>query len=213
MDLRQMYIDHLGELVYRNFKMRARVRYPQQYANVPLMEGVDIRDRRIWVWSDTHFEHHNIIEYDNRPFVNVDDMSGQMIRAYNNLVRPTDVCIWGGDVAFTGKEKTTKLVNKCNGYKILVVGNHDFNKKKLCVGGFDEIHLIYEMEFNGHKLVFTHFPFWNLPEPYINIHGHLHGGNHHPREMTEENKHRFIDIGVKCLGYMPHRLKDVLKWV
>ena len=51
----------------------------------------------IFVTSDPHFYHDNIIKYCNRPFSNVDEMNLTLIRNWNSKVTPEDdVYVIGG---------------------------------------------------------------------------------------------------------------------
>lgn len=86
---------------------------------------------RIFVTSDTHFNHTNIIKYCNRPFASVAEMNQTLIDNWNRVVRPQDTVIHCGDFAFTKANRKvasatiSTLANNLNGRKILILGNHD----------------------------------------------------------------------------------------
>lgn len=75
--------------------------------------------------SDTHFDHENIITYENRPFDNVSEMNNQLISLWNETVSDSDVVIHMGDFAMAQQERTEKIMSKLNGNIILLRGNHD----------------------------------------------------------------------------------------
>lgn len=83
-----------------------------------------------WVISDTHWFHKNIIEYNERPFENWEDMNEKMIEAWNNKVGKKDLVYHLGDLAMgngmgPNHEHLVKLLNRLNGRIVLIVGNHD----------------------------------------------------------------------------------------
>lgn len=75
--------------------------------------------------SDTHFDHENIIEYENRPFDNMHEMNSELIKSWNETVSPSDVVIHMGDFSMAKQERTEEIISKLNGNIILLRGNHD----------------------------------------------------------------------------------------
>lgn len=55
----------------------------------------------IYLTSDTHFSHANIIEYSKRPFANVDEMDEALVNNWNKVVTPKDIVYHLGDVIFS----------------------------------------------------------------------------------------------------------------
>jgi calcineurin-like phosphoesterase family protein len=45
----------------------------------------------IWIISDTHFGHNNIINYCDRPFSNVKEMNEAIIDNWNSVVKQNDL--------------------------------------------------------------------------------------------------------------------------
>ena len=78
-----------------------------------------------WFTSDTHFGHKNIIQYSNRPFKDFYHMDAAIVENWNTLVHPEDEVYHLGDVALGPWERWDEILRSLNGFKILVVGNHD----------------------------------------------------------------------------------------
>lgn len=78
-----------------------------------------------WFTSDTHFSHANILKYCNRPFYGTDHMDETLINNWNALVDTDDVVYHLGDVALGPIDSSLEKIKRLEGYKILVVGNHD----------------------------------------------------------------------------------------
>lgn len=203
--LNGMYVDDLNRIVEYNGSKKPRFRHANVYAGMPRVNGVDVTKERIWVWSDLHFGHKNIIRFSDRPFDDIPHMDEMLIANFNECVRPEDVSIWVGDVSFYGPEKTNEILRRCNGYKILVVGNHDIVKRKVKQMDFDEVHALYHLPHSDVDLVFTHFPMYNLPMPWINVHGHLHI-NH----RIDSVQH--INVCCEFHDYRPLELEQIQKW-
>lgn len=87
---------------------------------------------RVFVWSDQHFFHLNIIKYTKRPFAfspeGLLEQSRVLLQNYRETVQPQDLVVFLGDVAFTKKEmhsKIQEIFDAMPGRKILLKGNHD----------------------------------------------------------------------------------------
>ena len=131
---------------------------------------------KIFVTADLHFGHTNIIEYENRPFLNAEIMDRVMINNWNNVVGKRDTVFVLGDVSFYHQEKTTEIIESLAGRKILIKGNHDRRNNQWWVDvGFYEVStytIIYR-----EKYVMQHYPpmYMNDAIPYFYIYGHVHG--------------------------------------
>ena len=86
---------------------------------------------RTWIWSDLHLHHQNIIRYCHRPFETVEAMDEALLTAWRETVGEADTIICGGDIALAGALQGERLtrVRAMPGRKLLVRGNHDFNRK------------------------------------------------------------------------------------
>ena len=221
-DLRTLYVDHLhDEKLYvteSGNRKGTRANYPSMYDQVnardSILDGDGIDKSRVFVWSDQHFFHSNIIKYANRPFADVDEMHSVLLANYKAVVRPNDICIWVGDVGFAKDPTINHMLDAYPGYKILIAGNHDFGKrKKLRDLNFDEIHLTLAVEFPDNLFLgFTHFPledcklpnsqFTNLGVDVRNVHGHTH-------DKTIESDYLFSAC-VEMIDYTPVSLSSIV---
>lgn len=132
----------------------------------------------IFMISDTHFgDKGAILRYEGRPFQSGREMDEAMIANWNQAVKDTDTVYHLGDVAWNmGKEELKLLVDRLNGRKILVMGNHDrdFTVREWMDIGFEEVYpmpVVLEEFF-----LLSHEPMYVNPySPYANIFGHVHG--------------------------------------
>ena len=110
--------------------------------------------------ADTHFSHENIIRICNRPFNNIEEMEEKLISNWNNKVLDNDIVYILGDFSFKApKEKAISILNKLNGRKILIRGNHD---KYVGQRDFDEcfekIYDYLQITENKQQLILSHYP-------------------------------------------------------
>ena len=132
---------------------------------------------RVFIISDTHFGHEAIIRYCNRPFTSVEEMDQTMIKRWNETISNKDVVIHLGDFALCGKDKTREIIQKLNGKKILIMGNHDnYSEQFYRDAGFHTVSrfpIIYDNFY-----MMSHAPL-QLTETtcYFNAYGHVHNDN------------------------------------
>lgn len=138
--------------------------------------------RSIWLTSDTHFLHSNILGFAGKDgklirgedFLDVNHMNEVMIDNWNRVVKPGDKVYHLGDVFMGDKDKFKKLWPRLNGSKRLIVGNHD-DIKFLSSGGFFQKVTMWRI-FKEHNMVLTHVPIHNNSFRAVdfNVHGHIH---------------------------------------
>lgn len=87
---------------------------------------------RVFVWSDLHLFHLNVIKYTHRPFEfsqeGMEEQNRVILRNYQQIVQPQDLVLFLGDIAFyksQNREPLLKIFSAMPGHKILLVGNHD----------------------------------------------------------------------------------------
>ena len=176
----------------------------------------------IWVISDTHFRHSNILNFIDhntgklvRPmFTDVDAMDEHIIERWNSVVRPGDKVYHLGDVVMGDQEWFKKNWPRLNGSKRLIVGNHD-DIKFLVGGGFFQKVSMWRM-FPEFGLMFSHVPLHinSLyrypskdstekfePEIMLNVHGHLH------QNPSPEGPYR--NVCVETVNYTPINIEEL----
>ncbi|GAG05122.1 unnamed protein product, partial [marine sediment metagenome] len=120
------------------------------------------RRKNIYFTSDTHFGHHNVIKFDNRPFQGVYQMDKGIIKRWNSVVREQDIVYHLGDVGFykgdTAVDKMHDIVSQLNGTKIVLRGNHDKGYQTLLQYGFDSAMHNFTMEIANEMVTVSHYP-------------------------------------------------------
>lgn len=165
-----------------------------------------MKDRNIFVVSDTHFGHNNFLTFkDNsnnqiRPFASCEEMDDTMIQNWNKTVRDQDIVYHCGDVFFgQGHEHLWKLKGRLR----LVVGNHDDLKDVRLHKRFEKI-MMWRI-FKELNCVLTHVPIHesNLYKVDYNIHGHIH------EKPSPTDRH--INVCVEHHNYTPIALEELME--
>jgi calcineurin-like phosphoesterase family protein len=157
---------------------------------------------KVFFISDHHFGHKHIIDFESRPFKDVDEMNEVMIEKWNTVVGKQDKVFHLGDFSFLNKEKTKAIVSRLNGYKILILGNHDRGRSRAwwLDAGFDEVSeypIIYKDFF-----FLSHEPMYmNRHMPYVNVHGHIHSQKYEGIN--------YFNVSVEHWDYMPLSFEQI----
>lgn len=152
----------------------------------------------IYVISDTHFCHSNILSFTDRnnnlirpQFDNVQQMHDCMITNWNETVTEQDKIYHLGDVFVGNKEEFAKIWKQLKGKKRLVAGNHDDIKFLAKNNFFQKIYTWRVFD----KYVLTHIPVHlGSTIDRINVHGHLH---------EKKLPGPYYNVCVECTGYKP----------
>lgn len=175
----------------------------------------------VWATSDQHFGHKNIIKYENRlikmGFKQPNEITekeleihdNELIRRHNSVVGKRDLVLMLGDVALSSDtDKIRKIMNKLNGSKILIYGNHDAWYKGESLNEFLQIVPYLEFKYNGHFVVACHYPMeqWNRAH-----HGSYMLFAHCHSMATEFITDKRIHVGVDTNNYYPINLREVIK--
>ena len=160
----------------------------------------------IWLISDTHFFHKNIIGYCNRPFSSVEEMNETIRDRWNSVIKPQDHVYHLGDVYMEksgNKQAVETFLRSLNGKKRLVLGNHDDAMDYSLYSNFEKI-MVWR---NFEKVVLTHVPINvdNIPGgDRINVHGHVHN------KPSPEGP--YINVSVENTNYYPVNLDTLNVW-
>lgn len=159
--------------------------------------------RNIWVISDTHFGHDNIIKYCDRPFADSKEMNEALVENWNSVVKDGDIVYHLGDVYFGEKGRSVLLSERLKGRKRLILGNHDSGKDQTLHRYFQKIE-VWRM-FPEFGLLLTHVPVHestlNPRKCKINIHGHIH------EKDSPSEFHR--NVSVEKINYTPINIEEL----
>lgn len=160
--------------------------------------------------ADLHFFHEGIIGHCQRPFRGANEMNETLIRNWNALVPAKANIFVLGDMFWKGGdlEKYVKIMDRLNGSKWLVAGNHDnYSREQYLELGFEDAKDYLELAINKRAIVCSHYPLleWNgFYHGAWHLHGHVHGKGSH-------FSFRVMDVGVDAHNYLPVPWREVEK--
>lgn len=180
-------------------------------------------DSRIFVTSDFHLFHENIMKYCNRytkTRKSINDYTNDLLYYLKSFIKPNDILLFLGDVA-CGPGKSVELIKKyfdlleCEKY--FIRGNHDYwlTNEDILKIGFKKVFDYILIE----DTLFCHYPLdipygvliryddhqylWGLFYENQNIkkiiHGHVHNGK--VRESSDGIKRINVSVDAKKRGF------------
>lgn len=165
----------------------------------------------IYYISDNHFRHKNVIRFDNRPFANTELMDEVLMHNWNERVTEDDTVYILGDCFWKNEENSLKLIQRLNGHKHLIRGNHD------------RVHGRLRFHYESIEQYADHYPipfYKNQHYGAVMLYGHVH--NTKEWEFIEKWKHELWDAEIPCnminvgammtyMNYTPRTLEELLE--
>lgn len=143
-----------------------------------------------------------------RPWTDPQEMDEEMVKRWNERVKPNDKVYHLGDCVIN--RKALKTMARLNGDKVLIRGNHDIFKDEEYRQHFRELRAYHVM--NG--MILSHIPIHeaSLGRFGVNIHGHTHSN----RVMKLDYGREIIDTRYHCVcveqtNFAPILFEDVMK--
>ena len=176
------------------------------------------------------------VNYDNRPFKDVQEMNEYILQRWNAKVSNADTVYILGDIALKGKnDALIGLVAQLRGRKVLIKGNHDdltdYRYKQLFSEICDYKEITDNFDGKAYKLVLSHYPilFWNgQHRGTILLYGHTHNSvendyfqqcikdinNSEKLRIRRHGDQKIVAYNVGCMEpymkYEPQTLKDII---
>lgn len=161
----------------------------------------------IFFSSDLHFHHRNIMSFcpTTRLGNSIDEMNELLIAQHNSRVRPQDTVYLLGDISFGTAEETKTVVQRLNGKKHLIYGNHDqvIRRDVTIQSTFESVQDYKRIKIGKKHVMLSHFPMrsWEMMQHgSYHLYGHCHGNLEHTPYG------RSMDVGIDA------RPGDMMPW-
>jgi calcineurin-like phosphoesterase family protein len=159
----------------------------------------------IFFISDTHFGHLGVCKFLRsdgitplRPWDNIEEMDEALVKNWNSVVKPNDSIYHLGDVVINRRFLAT--LDKLNGSKRLILGNHDIFNHSDYTKYFKRLHGSLKID----DFILSHIPLHPDSVPYwatANIHGHIHA--------NDVDSPLYYNVSVENINYTPISLEDL----
>ena len=179
----------------------------------------------VFLYSDPHFGHQGVCKFMRndgvtklRPWDTAEEMDEELIRRFNERVKPNDKCYFLGDVAIN--RKGLQVLDRLNCKNlVLIKGNHDIFKLEDYTRYFRDIRAYNVLS----SCILSHIPIHDasLGRFYKNVHGHLHANQVMKAcgvdrktgkiQYGDEIDPRYMNVSVEQTDFAPILLEDVLK--
>ena len=195
--------------------------------------------RKLYFTSDWHIGHENCLKFDKRPFKDLDEMHETLIKNFNHLVPKHGITYFLGDMGWGSQEQLKGIIDRLNGMKILIRGNHDRGMGAMYNVGFDFVTEKAQFTLGKDIITMTHCPLkgvfredtsgmrgsdgtenWHRENKHKNRYSiedfgqfHLHGHTHMRSDRGKIIDGRQIDVGVPGNNYKPYTISDIQSWI
>ena len=175
-----------------------------------------------FLYSDPHFGHAGVCQFMRadgvtklRPYADPAEMDEDLVKRFNDRVRPRDKCYFLGDVVINRRALTT--LSRLNGDLVLIRGNHDIFKDADYAPYFRSIRAYHILD----GMIMSHIPIHSdsLGRFGVNVHGHLHANRvRKPRGInaqtgeilySDEPDVRYHCVCVEQTDFAPISLEEV----
>ncbi|MCR5084594.1 MAG: metallophosphoesterase [Succinivibrionaceae bacterium] len=174
----------------------------------------------IFITSDPHFSHQNIIRYCGRPYASSEEMDEGLVSRWNETVSDADEVWILGDLSLDlPPSRLRPIVSRLKGELHLVPGNHDRRlvRDPQALGDLITVErdLCTIRRHEGGRdctLVLCHYPLMTWPgllDPGVyHFFGHIH--NQPWQNQQFSRIYGSLNVGMDCWGLRPMPLGDLL---
>jgi len=170
----------------------------------------------IFLIGDPHLSHQGMVMFKRddgsplRPFATIEEHDETMIANWNSVVRPVDKVYVMGDVVMKAK-KQIPIMNRLNGKKVLIKGNHDIGELKVYLPYFYDIRAFHILD----NFAITHIPIH--PDCLGRFKGNIHAHTHQREMMMLDGDEfrvpdpRYFCVSAEQINYTPIEWNDLRK--
>ena len=164
---------------------------------------------KIFLFSDAHFDHKNIIRYCHRPFHSTREMNQTLLENWCNSVKEKDEVYFLGDMSYGRNRRPIDYwLSRVTGEISYIRGNHDTD----IINQATVIHSHYEIQYNNYQFLLMHDP--HRPNGYEGwiIHGDKHNNNLKEFPFINQ-KNKTVNVCAELVDYTPLEINKLISLI
>lgn len=182
----------------------------------------------LYLISDTHFDHGNIIKYCDRPFSSASEMDSKIRSNWNERVTYNDTVLFGGDLAMARSEVAIEYAEDLRGQLLALDGNHDdIIQSDAPFPVLKSYYFTYEYDGTEYEFYYTHWPkteesdrddgrespVYSEPPAWFDgwvLHGHVHNNDLENYPFINPTR-KYANLSVELLEYTPIEIEELIE--
>ena len=165
--------------------------------------------------GDLHFGHKSAIIFDQRPFMDVEEVDRCLIELWNSKVSDSDEVYILGDFACRNEKPEEWYLSQLKGVKHLIIGNHDTRllKNDRAMEYFASVEKMRHVADSGNHICLCHFPIadWNgRYKGHYHIYAHIHNSDNIVSEYMMQFE-RALNATACINNYRPASFQELVE--
>ena len=178
-------------------------------SRVYLESNEDQNAGKIFLISDMHFDHQNIIKYCNRPFRSKDEMNKALLANWNSLLGDSEKLYYLGDLCYgRGRKPIDYWLSKLNGEICFIRGNHDTD----IITKAEVLEDKYLIKYKNYKFLLMHDPYRPTNWDGWIIHGDKHNNDLKDYPFINQ-KNKTVNVCAEVVNYTPLNLDTIISMI
>ncbi len=157
--------------------------------------------------TDWHIGHTNVLEFDKRPFDNIDKHDETILANYNSIVGSDDDFYYLGDMFMNKNKNAEGFISRMMGKLHFIKGNHDHKDTRKLYAKYGEyLGQQEKIVIQDQEIILNHFPMRTWDKSHRGS-WHLYG--HHHGKIEKEPWGKSMDVAINIWDYKPVSFETV----
>ena len=185
-----------------------------RFANAYILLMLRRRKMNLYI-SDLHFGHANVINFDHRPFSDVEEMDRMQIKFWNSRGQQDDHVYIIGDFCYRNERPEEWYLRQLKGHKHLIIGNHDQNlvKNDKAMSYLETVDKMMLVQEEDKRIVLCHYPlcdWYRKASGSWHIYGHIHKNKDDVYDFIKRQE-KALNAGCMINNYAPVSLNEMVR--